>query len=236
MCGKKRNFAAAFTKKPYKADTLETYLKTKEIYLIRHGETDFNRQGIVQGSGVDTDLNELGLSQARAFFNEYNHIPFAKVYTSALKRAIQSVRGFLDLGLPHEMHKGLNEISWGFREGQQITPEEDAYYHSVLSAWAAGDVTQRIDGGESPADVQARQKPVLDLILARPDEEVILICMHGRAIRIFLSLMLGEPLKDMDQFDHRNLCLYKLLYDGQKLTAVLRNDTRHLESLAHLAL
>ena len=60
--------------------------------------------------------------------------------------------------------------------------------------------------------------------------------MHGRAIRIFLSLMLGEPLKDMDQFDHRNLCLYKLLYDGQKLTAVLRNDTRHLESLAHLAL
>lgn len=208
-------------------------MKTKEIYLIRHGETDFNRQGIVQGSGVDTDLNDLGRSQARAFFDRYQNIPFTKVYTSALKRAMQSVRGFLDLGIPHEIHKGLNEISWGFREGQQITPEEDAYYHSVLTAWAAGDVTQRIEGGESPADVQARQKPVLDLILSRPDEDIILICMHGRAIRIFLSLMLGKPLKDMDQFDHTNLGLYKLQYDGEKLSLILHNDTRHLEAVPH---
>ncbi|MFM8374363.1 MAG: histidine phosphatase family protein, partial [Bacteroidota bacterium] len=37
------------------------------VYFIRHGETDFNRQGIIQGRGVDSDLNETGRQQARAF-------------------------------------------------------------------------------------------------------------------------------------------------------------------------
>ncbi len=210
-------------------------MKTKEIYLIRHGETDYNRKGIVQGSGVDTDLNELGRMQAQAFFEKYQHIPFKKVYTSVLKRAIQSVQGFTSSGIPHERYAGLNEISWGFREGQRITPAEDAYYHAVLAAWAKGEDNLQIEGGESPANVQARQQPVVDIILARPEEEVILICMHGRAIRILLSLILKTPLKNMDQYEHTNLCLYKLTYDGKNFSVVLHNDTRHLEKLVHLA-
>ena len=209
-------------------------METKEIYLIRHGETDYNRSGIVQGSGVDTDLNELGRRQAQAFFEAYRHIPFQKVYTSALKRAVQSVEGFIGLGIPHERYAGLNEISWGFREGQAITPEEDLYYHSVLAAWANGEDTLRIDGGESPADVQARQRPVIETILSRPDENCILVCMHGRAMRILLSLVLQTPLKDMDQYEHSNLCLYKLLYNGTSFSVELHNDTRHLERLAIL--
>ena len=51
---------------------------TKTIYLIRHGETEFNRMGIVQGSGIDSDLNETGILQARAFFETYRHITFNK--------------------------------------------------------------------------------------------------------------------------------------------------------------
>ena len=43
----------------------------KDIYLIRHGETDYNRMGVVQGSGIDADLNELGNRQAQAFFEHY---------------------------------------------------------------------------------------------------------------------------------------------------------------------
>ena len=44
----------------------------KDIYLIRHGETDYNRLGVVQGSGIDADLNELGQRQAKAFFDHYH--------------------------------------------------------------------------------------------------------------------------------------------------------------------
>ena len=58
----------------------------KEIYLIRHGETDFNNLGIVQGRGVDSSINEKGIGQAQQFYNVYKNIGFKKIYVSLLKR------------------------------------------------------------------------------------------------------------------------------------------------------
>jgi broad specificity phosphatase PhoE len=203
-------------------------LSIKKIYLIRHGQTDFNLQGIVQGSGVDAPLNELGRRQAAAFFDKYQHIHFDKVYTSTLQRAMQSVQGFIDKGIPHERHAGLNEINWGTREGSRITPEEDAYYHRLLQTWTEGETSLCIEGGESPDLVAARQKPVVDLILSRPEEETVLICMHGRAMRILLSQLLHYPLRCMDQFEHQNLCLYQLDYTGSMFTVKRYCDVAHL--------
>ncbi|HCZ37344.1 MAG TPA: histidine phosphatase family protein, partial [Cytophagales bacterium] len=70
-------------------------MTTKKIYLIRHGQTDFNLKGIVQGSGVDSSLNAKGMAQAQAFFEMYKHIKFDKIYTSTLKRTRESVSGFI---------------------------------------------------------------------------------------------------------------------------------------------
>jgi probable phosphoglycerate mutase len=204
-------------------------VKTKEIYLIRHGQTQYNLMGIVQGGGVDTDLNDTGRMQAQAFFQAYKDIPFDKVYTSALKRAIQSVESFINMGLPWERHAGLNEMSWGVREGTRITPEEDAYYYETLRRWSEGEIDLRLEGGESPRELYNRQKPVLDLILSRPEEEKILICMHGRAMRMFLCLMLNYPLHCMDVFEHQNLCLYQLTWTGSMFVVNKANDVGHLE-------
>jgi broad specificity phosphatase PhoE len=207
-------------------------LTSKKIYLIRHGQTDFNLRGIVQGSGVDTSLNERGREEARAFFESYRHIPFDKVYTSALKRSFESVQGFIDLGLPFEKLSGLNEISWGKNEGQAITPEEDAYYHRMLRLWGEGKTGERIDGGESPDEVAARQKPAIDYIMNMPGESTILICMHGRAIRILLCQLMNKSLQDMDSFEHRNLCLYLINYAGSAFTIEKHNDVVHLQNLS----
>lgn len=196
--------------------------------MIRHGQTDFNLQNIVQGSGVDSSLNNQGRLQAEAFFNAYRHIPFDKVYTSALKRTKETVASFLQLGIPTESLKGLNEISWGTKEGFAITPEEDEYYHYMLKQWQVGNTSLRIEGGESPEDVVKRMRPALDVIMSRPEEKNVLICMHGRAIRILLCTLLDQPLKNMDNFEHQNLCLYLLDYDGSVFTVERNNDTSHL--------
>jgi broad specificity phosphatase PhoE len=206
-------------------------LTTKKIYLIRHGQTDFNLKGIVQGSGVDSSLNAKGMAQARAFFEMYKHIKFDKIYTSTLKRTRESVSGFIELGIPTESLSGLNEISWGAKEGQPITPEEDQYYHWMLNQWRLGNTHERIEGGESPEDVVKRQEGALTQILAQPDEEQILICMHGRAIRILLCQLLNYPLKSMDMFEHENLCLYLLEQTGSHFTVRKYNDTLHLKNL-----
>lgn len=208
-------------------------MEHKRIYIIRHGETDYNRRGVVQGSGVDADLNEMGLAQADAFFQAYQHVAFDNVYISALQRTLQSVQPFIHLGLPYERHAGLNEISWGVMEGKVPGNIDDAYYRDLTQSWAAGNTARAAEEGESPEQVRDQQKPVIDLILSRPDETTVLVCMHGRAMRVLLTWLLNEPLADMDQFEHSNLCLYQLDYDygTQQFTIELANDTAHLMSL-----
>jgi len=206
---------------------------TKDIYLIRHGETDYNRLGVVQGSGIDADLNELGQRQAKAFFDHYHHLPVDKIYTSALKRTHQSVQGFINKGLPWEQHEGLNEISWGIREGKSPNNEDDAYYRNLVRTWRNGDIHVPSEEGESPVQVLERQKPVVDLILSRREEKAILVAMHGRAMRVLLTYLFDKPLHTMDQFDHQNLCLYHLQYDYEKgiFTTLKANHAEHLTNL-----
>ena len=200
----------------------------QQLYLLRHGQTDFNVQGIVQGSGIDSDLNARGRGQAAQFWAAYKDTPFARVYTSRLKRTQQSVQQFIEKGIPHEAHMALNEISWGTREGSRITPQEDAEYGRVLDAWKAGDDHARLPGGESPAEVAARQRPFSELLQSRPQDELVLVCLHGRALRVLLCQLMGYPLRCMDGFEHQNLCLYKLHYVGGRYT--IRNflDISHL--------
>lgn len=206
----------------------------KLIYLIRHGETDYNRRGVVQGSGVDADLNEMGQAQAMAFFQAYQHVPFRKIYISALKRTYQTAEPFIELGIPYEKLPGLNEISWGVMEGKVPGNLDNEYYRSLIEAWSAGNTALPTDGGESPEQVEARQRVALDVILSHPDETPVLIAMHGRAMRILLCWLTNRPLAQMDYFEHSNLCLYKLRYDyaTRAFAIELSNDTAHLLSLA----
>lgn len=203
-------------------------LSSKKIYLIRHGQTDFNRMGIVQGSGIDTSLNDLGRSQAKAFFQRYQHVPFDRVYTSALKRTIESVDDFILKGVVHESLPGLNEINWGKKEGKQITPDSDAYYRFLIDEWARGNTALAIEGGESPDDVFHRLSASLDHILASRAERNVLICMHGRAMRILLCRMMERPLRFMDEYKHTNLGLYLLDYNSDGFVMEMENDTGHL--------
>ena len=203
-------------------------MSSKKIYIIRHGQTDFNLQGIVQGSGVDSSLNAMGRAQAQAFFEMYGGISFDRVYTSSLRRTSETVAQFINKGIPHEVLSGLNEISWGTNEGQKITPEEDAYYHWMLKQWQRGNTSLRIQGGESPDEVAIRQQPVMARILQPNEDNTILICMHGRALRILMCQLLHYPLKSMDMFEHSNLCLYLIESTGSLVRVQKYNDTAHL--------
>jgi broad specificity phosphatase PhoE len=129
----------------------------KTLYIVRHGQTDLNKQGIIQGRGKDTDLNDEGRLQARQFFAAYKHVPFDKIYVSALKRTQQSVQPFIDTGLPFEKLPGLDELAWGIHEGQAASPELRADFLEVMRNWVAGNLDVKFEGGESPNEVKIRQ-------------------------------------------------------------------------------
>lgn len=173
-----------------------------------------NRQGIVQGSGIDASLNDTGREQANLFYMKYGNIPFDKVYTSVLKRSIESMEPFLSSGIPHEKLEGLNEIHWGESEGKKFGGKTDSYYKEIIAKWQSGQLDYPLPGGESPNEMGARLSKSLQHIMSKDEERQIIICMHGRAMRALLCVMLRYPLSRMEIFEHTNFSLYQLIHSG----------------------
>lgn len=203
----------------------------KTLYIIRHGETDLNKAGIVQGRGMDTDLNETGRKQGEAFYRAYKNVPFDKIYTSTLKRTRQTVQHFIDNGIPWEQLPGLDEMAWGDYEGKAVSEETRGRFKKIMQSWKDGDLDVRFENGESPNEVQERQKGAMQEIMGHAEETTVLICMHGRAIRLLLCLLNNQPLTEMDNYPHRNTTLYRLDFDGEKFHLVDFNNTDHLKYL-----
>ncbi|WP_221268967.1 histidine phosphatase family protein [Mucilaginibacter sp. X5P1] len=201
----------------------------KTLYIVRHGQTELNKLGIVQGRGMNTDLNDEGRKQAAQFFDAYKDVAFDKIYISELKRTQQSIQKFIDLGIPYEKLEGLDEMAWGVLEGTESTPENRASFLQVIREWVAGNLDVSLDGGESPNQVKARQEKAIATILSHPEEETVLICMHGRAMRLLLCWITGNPLTEMETFPHQNLILYKVTYNGDKFEIIDFNNAEHLK-------
>ncbi len=202
----------------------------KHVFIVRHGETEFNRLGIVQGSGVDASLNETGRLQTQAFYDHYHAHPFDLVLTSTLKRTQETMQPFIAAGLPWEQHATINEICWGKHEGQKSTPEMHKQYKEVTEAWEQGHLDARLEGAESAEDMRARLSEFVRHLNERPEAN-ILVCSHGRAMRALMCLLREQPLQQMNTYKHANTGLYKAAYQQQRYTFLLENDLRHLEPI-----
>lgn len=201
----------------------------KTIYLIRHGETDFNKQGIIQGSGINSQLNAHGRKQANMFYETYKSVAFDHIYTSELIRTQQTVETFTKT-IPQTNLAALNEINWGIMEGVKQTLEMTKVYQKMVDNWSNGNLEIAIENGETPLAMFNRQKVGLEHIMQKTDEKCILISMHGRAMRSFLCLLCQRPLSEMEKWEHSNVCLYVLEYNGSHFDIVLSNNTEHLNN------
>ncbi|MBO9565596.1 MAG: histidine phosphatase family protein [Niastella sp.] len=200
----------------------------KELYIIRHGETDYNKLGIVQGRGVNTDLNDLGKEQGEAFYQYYKHLLFDKVYTSALKRTHQTVEKFIADGIPWEQLPGLDELSFGIWEGKGNKEDWVSAFREMNNYWQNGQCDLSFEKGESPNQVSRRLQEALDIILSRPAEKRVLICMHGRSLLVLLCMLSQSPISCMSNFGHSNTCLYRVSFIDGQFTILEANDVRHL--------
>lgn len=202
-----------------------------EIYLIRHGETDYNRLNIVQGGGVDSDLNATGRSQAEAFFGMYGGLAFDRIYCTELKRTRQTLLGFEERGAEIGVLPELNEFNWGILEGAEASEDVRATFDRVTGAWRQGDLHARVEEGESPLEAWKRAEPGIERVLREaPAGGRVLICSHGRIMRVVLSQLLGYGLQHMELFPHQNTALNHLvLAPGLRFRLHRINDTRHLQ-------
>ena len=198
------------------------------IYLIRHGETEYNRLGIVQGSGVDTSLNETGQWQAQSFYAFYRDQPFDLFVTSALRRAQETLKPFLDgSDVPWVKMPEINEISWGAHEGMPSTAERIGVYRHMIEEWHKGNFDAALPGGETANQLAVRVQFFLDWLATRPEKH-ILVCTHGRTLRCMVALMKAQPLQYMEQVPHANTGCYQVRRHNGRFHFLMENDTRHL--------
>lgn len=201
---------------------------SKLIYIVRHGETEYNKQGIIQGQRVDTSLNNTGRQQATAFYNHYKSVNFDVVITSALQRTHQTMQHFIEKeAINWIQYPEINEMDWGVHEGKSSSPEMREEYKMITQAWNSGDYDIGVQGGETAAQLGSRLSSFIDQLVLR-EEEKILICSHGRAMRALICLMKETPLKMMGEYHHSNTGLYKATYQDKQFTFLLENDLSHL--------
>ncbi|MFT4663150.1 MAG: broad specificity phosphatase PhoE [Polaribacter sp.] len=202
----------------------------QEWYFIRHGQTDYNLRGIVQGSGIDSELNEKGIRQAYAFYDKYKDIAFDRIITSALQRTRQTIQPFARLGIPVYKDASINEMHWGRYEGKSASIDmKDAYKHMVTS-WKAGNYDVRAEDGESMTELSTRLSGFIER-LKQQSEPKILICSHGRTLRCLMALLKDGHLERMEENKHENTGLYKATFIGGKVSMEMENDTSHLFNL-----
>ena len=151
------------------------------FWYLRHGETDWNAQGISQGN-VDIPLNPTGLAQARSAAQKLRNRGIASIVASPLSRARVTAEMVGEaLNLPVSIDADLREVAFGVQEGQAMS--------GWFADWVAGHFTPQ--GAETFAALRSRAVAAINRATALPP--VVLVVAHGALFRALRSAMGIEP-------------------------------------------
>ncbi|MEZ4699528.1 MAG: histidine phosphatase family protein [Rhodothermales bacterium] len=202
------------------------------LFLVRHGETDFNRQRIVQGRGVDVPLNETGRLQAGALARRAATLELDAIFASTLTRAGETADIVAEAVGAAQVHRlsDLEEMSWGVYEGRPRSPELKLAFREMRDRWGAGEYDYAVEQGESVYDVQRRGLAAIHHIVQAHPGQRVLVVTHGRFLRIILASLLPEyGLAQMEKLDHRNTALNHLVLVDGRFEAQVLDCVVHLE-------
>ena len=159
----------------------EAALARAPFWFLRHGETDWNAQGISQGN-VDIPLNAIGLAQARSAAAKLRNRGIASIVASPLSRArVTAEIAGEALGLPVAIDRDLREVAFGVQEGQAMS--------GWFADWVAGRFTP--DGAETFPTLRRRAVAAINRATALPP--AVLVVAHGALFRALRAAMGIEP-------------------------------------------
>ena len=201
-------------------------MTTTTIALIRHGQTDWNLAGRIQGH-TDIPLNATGIAQAEAASLALGEEPWHALLSSPLGRARHTAELIAaGLGMPEVRdHAGFLERNFGLAEGLVAGPELDA----VRSDQAGGFVA-----AETPAAVAERGIAALTELCEQHPGQRLLVVSHGACIRITLQRLLGQDVPrilnaERTQLVHDGRGWQLSHLNGQLLTAEAPERREHPE-------
>lgn len=168
------------------------------IYLIRHGQTDWNTAGKIQGS-TDIPLNETGRRQARMLAEGMRSRPVVRIFSSTLGRALETA-GTVGRSqqVEVELLEGLEEVGFGRWEGMTWA-DIQARYPEEHRRWCLNPVEVSPPGGELQVEIRRRCKTAVDTILEKTKggKGDIAIVSHGATLAYIIEYLTREdPLEE----------------------------------------
>jgi len=163
-----------------------------DLFLARHGQTDWNKNGIMQGQ-QESELNEKGIADAKSLIEEVRNKNIELIITSPLKRTKQTVEHFNVDNIPVIEDARLMERCYGECEGLKtkevlkIHPEIETFEKDGIPYWI------EVPGTETYDQVKARVKDFLDEIKTKYGGKRILVVSHGDTLDMFYALLNNVP-------------------------------------------
>jgi probable phosphoglycerate mutase len=199
------------------------------LYCIRHGVTEFNAAGRIQGQ-LDSPLSAEGLLQAAAVAEALASQPIDAVFASPLRRAADTAIAIADrLGLSVQYDARLQEINAGIFQGLGW-PEIGQRFPADAAQWRSHDPDYRIPGGESRRDLMHRAQAALNAIRATGHQQVLVVA-HGGSLAAALKSLLEIP-AHRNPFNLQNASITQLQWIGHDVKLLTLNQVDHLHDLA----
>lgn len=193
----------------------------RTLYMMRHGQTLFNRQHKIQG-WCDAPLTELGIKQAEVagrYFRDHG-ITFDYAYSSTSERACDTLEIVTEGKMPYKRQKNLKEWNFGEFEGKDEFLNPKFPYGDFFVQY----------GGEGEKEVQERINSALTEIMEREGHNTVLVVSHGGACGGFMRKWLFRS-----KVPHKpgigNCAIFKYEYEDGQFTCleVIKHDFSGLE-------
>jgi len=196
------------------------------LYIARHGETEENARGLLQGRAPG-NLNETGIKQSRLLGEALRNKDISAIHSSDLDRALDTAIIISDMiGAVLVPESSLRERDLGILEGSSWDDYLKEQEKSGLSH-----LEYKPEGGESILDLQKRIRPILFDITSRPQRGNLLIMGHGGLNTILLDMLLPMSLTQIWKEGQKNACINQLEVIGSMNTKAIKlNDTQHLDT------
>ncbi len=199
------------------------------LFLIRHGESLWNRRGRIQGF-MESELSDLGKEQAERVGRRLRGENVTYAVSSTSKRAVDTRKiALASFGgaIPAEESPALREINLGEWEGAKAADLKKRFPGEV-EKWFSTPSRVNIKGGEKLAAFRRRVSREINRISGERPEGVIAVFVHGGVICTYLTSLLGMKLDDIWRFKIKNGSITKIIFPRRLPRIELLGDVHHL--------
>ena len=209
---------------------MERVLMMTSIYLVRHGQTAWNKEEIFRGR-TDVPLDETGLKQAELAGQYFKSMEIHAIYSSPLSRAWQTAQKIAQIqNLKVDPLEGILDMSFGDWEGhahQEIRKMDNETYRQ----WVESPHLVKLPGGESLDDVRGRAMAALEKVLRKHSEKTIVLVSHRVVCKVMICAILGLDNSHFWQIAQDTTAINLIQYKKGKYILSLMNETCHLKAL-----